>query len=70
MSLLLEALKKAERAKEEAQRRAQGEPAEASAGSAPAPEPDAPPVLTRDKLPDIRQPLEILGDDLPPKPAP
>src|SRR2546425_10436945 len=71
MSLLLEALKKAERAKEEAQqaqRRARGE-AEASElrlegrKEAP-PAADAKPVMTRDELPDIRQPLEILSDDI------
>ncbi len=69
MSLLLEALKKAERAKEEAQRRASGEP------QAPAPlqlQETAPPaeakhVLTRAELPDISQPLEILSDDIAPK---
>ena len=62
MSLLLEALKKAEKAKEEALRRAKG-------GDAPAAEPqlqleqppaNEKPVLTRAELPDIRQPLEIL----------
>jgi tetratricopeptide (TPR) repeat protein len=71
MSLLLEALKKAERAKEEAQRRARGEAEDAAppanrgaAGAEPQP------VLTRDQLPDIRQPLEILGDDIAPKASP
>lgn len=67
MSLLLEALKKAEKAKEEAQRRAKVEAA--------APDPrlqgEAPieprPVLTRAELPDIRQPLEILSDEIAPK---
>jgi tetratricopeptide (TPR) repeat protein len=58
MSLLLEALKKAERAKEEAQRRARGE-------GQPAEDPKH--VLTRSELPDIKQPLEILSDDLTPK---
>jgi tetratricopeptide (TPR) repeat protein len=72
MSLLLEALKKAEKAKEEAQRRARSGaeadvPAPANNGAAEAP-PE--PVLTRDQLPDIRQPLEILGDDIPPKAPP
>jgi tetratricopeptide (TPR) repeat protein len=67
VSLLLEALKKAERAKEEAQRRARegGEPAAA-------PEPERKPVLTRDKLPDLASAqLEIANDDLaaPPPPA-
>jgi Tfp pilus assembly protein PilF len=55
MSLLLEALKKAEKAKEDAQRRAQG-----SDGG----EPSAPP-------PDTRQPLEIVAQPEPaPTPAP
>jgi tetratricopeptide (TPR) repeat protein len=64
MSLLLEALKKAERAKEEAQRRAKEGAAEAGL------DPDATVaeggkrVLTRDELPDISQPLEILSEDL------
>ena len=75
MSLLLEALKKAEKAKEEAQRRARGEPeapaaelrleAEEAASSRA-----AAPVMTRDQLPDIRQPLEIQADEPPPRPAP
>jgi tetratricopeptide (TPR) repeat protein len=47
MSLLLEALKKAEKAKEEAQR-----------------------VRTRDELPDIKQPLEILSDEISPQEPP
>ena len=51
MSLLLEALKKAERAKEEAQRRARTEGGE-EAAAAPL-EPQRKPVLTRDKLPDL-----------------
>ena len=59
MSLLLEALKKAEKAKEEAQRRASGEPQTAEAG-----EPRT--VVTRDKLPDVSTPLEIVTDDLTP----
>ena len=58
MSLLLEALKKAELAKQIA--KAETPPPE------PPPEP-APPVITREKLPDISQPLEILTDDLPPQ---
>jgi tetratricopeptide (TPR) repeat protein len=85
MSLLLDALKKAEKAKEEAQRRARedrpsGEPEELHGEQAPAAEaeaepfaaePAAPaPVLTRDKLPEISQKLEILSDDLLDKPAP
>ncbi|HZS68815.1 MAG TPA: hypothetical protein VFA72_17025, partial [Burkholderiales bacterium] len=63
MSLLLEALKKAERAKEEAQRRARGESASTSTSAAAAPaEPSM--VVTRDKLPQITAPLEIVTDDL------
>jgi Tfp pilus assembly protein PilF len=54
MSLLHEALKKAELAKQIAK------------AETPPPEP-APPVMTREKLPDISQPLEILSDDLPPE---
>jgi tetratricopeptide (TPR) repeat protein len=65
MSLLLEALKKAERAKEEAQRRARGEPELVE----PPPLPEQP-VLTRDQLPDIRQALALEGDEPPAKPAP
>src|SRR3954471_22013587 len=73
MSLLLEALKKAERAKEEAQRRGRAD-AEGAApdGVAAAPaEPIAPPpsvapapepVITRDQLPDVRQPLSLEED--------
>src|SRR5205085_10023918 len=63
MSLLLEALKKAERAKEEAQRRARGD----TGLAAPAPEAPAAerkPVLTRDKLPEISSSLEIMSEDL------
>ncbi|HET7364718.1 MAG TPA: tetratricopeptide repeat protein [Burkholderiales bacterium] len=69
MSLLLEALKKAERAKEEAQRRARGE----GASAAPAAEPSAAerrPVVTRDKLPQITAPLEIVTEDLVAPPTP
>src|SRR5205085_82410 len=70
MSLLLEALKKAERAKEEAQRRAK-EGGEAADGAGASPEAERKPVLTRDKLPDLATtPLEIVSDDLSPPPAP
>jgi len=68
MSLLLDALKKAELAKQIA--RADSPPEQA--GSEPAPEGPARRVITREKLPDITQPLEILTDDLPsaePKPV-
>jgi tetratricopeptide (TPR) repeat protein len=73
MSLLLEALKKAEKAKEEAQRRAKGGEAQEPALSAfdndatVAAEPRH--VMTKDELPDISAPLEILTDDLQ-QPAP
>jgi tetratricopeptide (TPR) repeat protein len=69
MSLLLEALKKAEKAKEEAQRRAKGE-AHTSTAEVRGDAEDVPaekPVLTRPELPDIRQPLEILSDDISPR---
>ncbi len=85
MSLLLEALKKAEKAKEEAQRRARedrpsaepeelrGEEAPAEASAEPQAEiqdaPAAPVLMTRDNLPEISQKLEILSDDLLDKPA-
>ncbi len=75
MSLLLEALKKAEKAKEEAQRRAdagseaertqlrlEGDPA--AGGTV-----ERRPLITRDKLPDITAPLEIVSDDLAPEPS-
>ena len=70
MSLLLEALKKAEKAKEEAQRRARegGEPADTSAPPPSAAE--RKPVVTRDKLPEIPDtPLEITAEDVSPPPA-
>jgi tetratricopeptide (TPR) repeat protein len=74
MSLLLEALKKAEKAKEEAQRRAKGADAAAGAtGSAFDAEAtvldEGRHVTTRDELPDISAPLEILSGDLRPAPA-
>lgn len=69
MSLLLEALKKAEKTKEEAQRRArEGGGGLRLADDAPAEAP-AKPVLTRPDLPDITAPLEILSEDLAAKPA-
>jgi hypothetical protein len=65
MSLLLEALKKAEKAKEEAQRRAKGSDAPDAAADADATVAvDARHVTTRAELPDISAPLEILSDDL------
>ena len=60
MSLLLEALKKAELAKQAAK----GEAPAAGAQAEPLPG-TAAPVTTREKLPDISQPLEILTEDLP-----
>ena len=63
MSLLLEALKKAERAKEEAQRRAQGETALTVVAPSPAePQPQPREPQPQAALPDVRQPLEIVGD--------
>jgi hypothetical protein len=71
MSLLLEALKKAEKAKEEAQRRVRGSDGtlslEATAEVRPLEEKR---VLTRDELPSISTPLEILSDDLTAKASP
>jgi tetratricopeptide (TPR) repeat protein len=68
MSLLLDALKKAEKAKEEAQRRANAEPAAPVAARVEDPEPAR--ITTRDELPDIAShPLEIVDDDIAPKPA-
>jgi hypothetical protein len=75
MSLLLEALKKAEKAKEEAQRRAKASGA-ADVAADPEATVAAEPrhVTTRDQLPDISAPLEIVSDDLrrpePPAKAP
>jgi Tfp pilus assembly protein PilF len=75
MSLLLEALKKAEKAKEEAQKRARsaagGAPGELRLEGEVAPAADNTRVVTRAELPDISQPLEIVSDDLAAKePAP
>jgi len=64
VSLLLDALKKAEKAKEDAQRGDKKEAPQADTLSlAPSPE-DAKRVMTRDRLPDISSPLEIMSDDL------
>lgn len=68
MSLLLDALKKAEKAKEEAQRRTGGEP-RASAPLQLQEEAPARPVLTRRELPDISPSLEILSADIDAKEA-
>ena len=71
MSLLLEALKKAEKAKEEAQRRASGNPASAGLRLQEDPPPsDNKGITTRRELPDISQPLEIVSDDLTPRARP
>src|SRR6266850_2586859 len=66
MSLLLEALKKAEKAKEEAQKRARGDSGGAAGELRLEGEPaaDNTRVVTRPELPDISQPLEIVSDDL------
>jgi len=68
MSLLLEALKKAEKAKEDAQRRASEGGSELQLADTAQPQPggqaSAQPVLTRAELPDITAPLEILPEDL------
>lgn len=64
MSLLLDALKKAELAKQIA--KAESSTPEQAGDSEPAPEgPATRAITTREKLPDITQPLEILSDDLP-----
>src|SRR5437899_1841546 len=63
MSLLLDALKKAELAKQVAKAES---PTPEQAGVEPATDESAPrAITTRAKLPDISQPLEILSDDLP-----
>ena len=77
MSLLLEALKKAELAKQQGA----GGPQHAGEAAAPASSETAasltlepqggasagPPLMTRDRLPDITQPLEIFTEDLAPR---
>ena len=76
MSLLLEALKKAEKAKEDAQRRARdgnagGEPAPSAFDTQATVVADGRHVTRRDELPDISAPLEILiADEPPPPPEP
>jgi tetratricopeptide (TPR) repeat protein len=67
MSLLLEALKKAEKAKEEAQKRAQeggGSGELRLADETPPAVAEEKRVVTRDELPPITAPLEIQSDDL------
>jgi tetratricopeptide (TPR) repeat protein len=67
MSLLLDALKKAEKAKEAAQGGAKTKPpSEGGLRLEPTPE-EATRVMTRDKLPDISTPLEIGSDDISPR---
>lgn len=68
MSLLLDALKRAEKAKEAAQRgdKEADVPRASGLSLEPTPE-DAKRVMTRDKLPDISTPLEIGSDDLSPR---
>lgn len=66
MSLLLEALRKAEKAKDEAKRQAEmrdsGDSGFTLVGDAPGTGNKH--VVTRDELPDISQPLEILSEDI------
>jgi tetratricopeptide (TPR) repeat protein len=64
MSLLLEALKKAEKAKEEAQRAAKS--ADAGGGGLSLDESYGKHVRTRDELPDITRPVNIQTEDLGP----
>ena len=75
MSLLLEALKKAEKAKEDAQRLARGgdaagEPAASVFDAEATVAAEGKHVMRRDELPDISAPLEILSDDLRPAAQP
>lgn len=64
MSLLLEALKKAERAKQEAQRSAQEAIPEGSSAFSLAPSDETRHVVTRDELPDITRPVHIESADI------
>ena len=59
MSLLLDALKKAEKAKDDAKRRLQG------AGAAVDEDETLIHVRTRNELPDISRPMEIHSEDIP-----
>jgi Tfp pilus assembly protein PilF len=70
VSLLLDALKKAEKAKEAARRgdKKSDAPGEAALSLEPTPE-EANRVMTRDKLPDISAPLDIVSEDLSPRQA-
>ena len=71
MSLLLEALKKAEKAKEDAQRQS-GRPAAGDAGLQLEMEPaaEAKHVFTKDELPSIASGIDITSEDLGSTPAP
>jgi tetratricopeptide (TPR) repeat protein len=69
MSLLLEALKKAEKAKEDARRAREGNSPGELQFAGDAPDGDARRVVTRDELPSITAPLEILSEDLGADPA-
>jgi tetratricopeptide (TPR) repeat protein len=70
VSLLLDALKKAEKAKEAAQRGEKKSDAPSDSGLRLEPTTEeARRVMTRDKLPDISTPLDIGGDDLSPRQA-
>ncbi|MCX7960060.1 MAG: tetratricopeptide repeat protein [Burkholderiales bacterium] len=64
MSLLLEALKRAEKAKAEAERRARGATQAGDADPEPTAAQPAKHVTTREDLPPISAPLEIATDDL------
>ncbi len=64
MSLLLEALKKAERAKEEAQRQAGGPSTGAGLELESAPATDGKHIFTKDELPSISEPMEITSEGL------
>jgi len=70
VSLLLDALKKAEKAKEAAQRgdKKSDAPSDSGLRLEPTTE-EARRVMTRDKLPDISTPLDIGSDDLSPRQA-
>jgi Tfp pilus assembly protein PilF len=78
VSLLLEALKKAELAKQQGAAGQPGVPATPGPDAGLPPITEAPPadlaaekpLITRDRLPDITQPLEILSEDLPSAAAP
>jgi tetratricopeptide (TPR) repeat protein len=70
MSLLLDALRKAEKAKEAAQGGSKAKTPSAGGLSLEPTAEDEKRVMTRDKLPDISTPLEIGSEDLAPRRAP